>query len=81
MGRFCNLSKRTDTLLFCVQVNGAQRMEVADSIDPKYAQTLVQALNAGVEVIAWRAMLSNEEIVLDCSIPCLQDLPEPELEG
>jgi sugar fermentation stimulation protein A len=68
-------------LFFCVQVNGAQRMEVADSIDPKYAQTLVQALNAGVEVIAWRAMLSNKEIVLDCSIPCLQDLPEPELEG
>lgn len=68
-------------LFFCVQVNGAQRMEVADSIDPKYAQTLVQALNAGVEVIAWRATLSDKEIVLDRSIPCLQDLPEPEHEG
>ena len=68
-------------LFFCVQVNGAQRMEVADSIDPKYAQTLVQALNNGVEVIAWRATLSDKEIVLDCSIPCLQDLPEPEHEG
>lgn len=68
-------------LFFCVQVNGAQRMEVADSIDPKYAQTLVQALNAGVEVIAWRATLNDKEIVLDRSIPCLQDLPEPEREG
>jgi sugar fermentation stimulation protein A len=68
-------------LFFCVQVAGAQRMEVADSIDPKYAQTLVQALNAGVEVIAWRATLNDKEIVLDRSIPCLQDLPEPEREG
>lgn len=67
-------------LFFCVQVNGAKKMEVAENIDPQYAQTLTEAINAGVEVIAWRAKLSNMEIILDRAIPCLQDLqvPEPE---
>ena len=67
-------------LFFCVQVNGAKKMEVAENIDPQYAQTLAEAINAGVEVIAWRAKLSNMEIILDRAIPCLQDLlvPEPE---
>jgi sugar fermentation stimulation protein A len=62
-------------------VNGAQRMEVAEAIDPQYAKTLVQALNEGIEVIAWRAKISSSEIVLETAIPCLQDLQEPEPEG
>lgn len=62
-------------LFFCVQVNGAQRMEAASDIDPIYAQTLAQAVNAGLEVLAWRACLSETEISLECAIPCLQDLP------
>ncbi|MGB2172372.1 MAG: DNA/RNA nuclease SfsA, partial [Porticoccaceae bacterium] len=64
-------------LFFCVQVNQARKMEVADKIDPQYAQALIEALIAGVEVIAWRANLSDTEIVLECPIPCLQDLPRP----
>ena len=68
-------------LFFCVQVNQAKRMEVADKIDPLYAQTLIQALSLGVEVIAWRARLSDKQIVLESAIPCLQDLPMPEREG
>jgi sugar fermentation stimulation protein A len=68
-------------LFFCVQVNGAQRMEVAEAIDPQYTKTLVEALNEGVEVIAWRAKISSSEIVLETAIPCLQDLQEPEPEG
>lgn len=65
-------------LFFCVQVNGAKKMEVAEHIDPQYAQTLAEAINAGVEVIAWRAKLSDMEIILDCAIPYLQDQREPE---
>lgn len=65
-------------LFFCVQVNGAKKMEVAEHIDPQYAKTLAEAINAGVEVIAWRAKLSDMEIILDCAIPYLQDQPEPE---
>jgi len=65
-------------LFFCVQVNHAKKMEVADQIDPKYAETLIDALSAGVEVLAWRAKLSDQEIVLERAIPCLQDLPVSE---
>lgn len=62
-------------LFFCVQVSGAQRMEVAADIDPIYAETLAEAVSAGLEVLAWRAYLSKGEIALESAIPCLQDLP------
>ena len=64
-------------LFFCVQVNNALKMEVASHIDPEYAKTLAEAVAVGVEVIAWRADLSAQEIVLSQAIPCLQDLPVP----
>jgi sugar fermentation stimulation protein A len=67
-------------LFFCVQVNSALKMEVASHIDPEYAKILAEAIAVGVEVIAWRADLSADEIVLSQAIPCLQDLPVPELE-
>jgi sugar fermentation stimulation protein A len=65
-------------LFFCVQVNNALKMEVASEVDPLYAKTLAEAIAVGVEVIAWRADLSADEIVLSQTIPCLQDLPVPE---
>ena len=61
-------------LFYCVQVTGAQRMEVAADIDPTYAETLAEAVAAGLEVLAWRAKLGECEIILECPIPCLQDL-------
>jgi sugar fermentation stimulation protein A len=64
-------------LFFCVQVNNALKMEVASQVDPLYAKTLAEAIAFGVEVIAWRADLSAQEIVLSKAIPCLQDLPVP----
>ena len=66
-------------LFFCVQLTGVQRMEVAAEIDPGYAATLSEAVAAGVEVIAWRASIGADQIVLDQPISCLQDLPEPVL--
>lgn len=66
-------------LFFCVQLTGAECLEVAAHIDPVYAQTLSQAVAAGVEVIAWRAAIRADEIVLEKPISCLQDLPGPEL--
>ena len=62
-------------LFFCVQVSEAQRMDVAADIDPIYAETLAEAVAAGLEVLAWRAYLSEGEITLEKAIPCLQDLP------
>ena len=61
-------------LFFCVQVSGAKRMDVAADIDPIYAETLAEAVAAGLEVLAWRAYLSEGEITLEKAIPCLQDL-------
>ena len=66
-------------LFFCVQLTGVQRMEVAAEIDPGYAATLSEAVAAGVEVIAWRASIGADQIVLDQPISCLRDLPGPEL--
>jgi|TARA_B110000305_G_scaffold92465_1_gene104312 sugar fermentation stimulation protein A len=66
-------------LFFCVQLTGVERAEVEKNIDPVYAETMVQAVAAGVQVIAWRAALSPEEIILERAISCLQDLPEPVL--
>jgi sugar fermentation stimulation protein A len=66
-------------LFFCVQLTGAERAEIATNIDPVYAETMAQAVAAGVQVIAWRAALSPEEIILESPISCLQDLPEPVL--
>ena len=66
-------------LFFCVQLTGVQRMEVAAEIDPGYAATLSEAVAAGVEVIAWRASIGADQIVLDQPTSCLQDLPGPEL--
>lgn len=61
-------------LFFCVQLTGVDRMEVAAEIDPVYARTMAEAVAAGVEVIAWRAKLTPEEIRLEKPISCLQDL-------
>ena len=66
-------------LFFCVQLTGVERVEVAADIDPSYAQTMAQALAAGVDVMAWRTSINANEIVLEQAISCLQDLPEPEL--
>ena len=66
-------------LFFCVQLSSVERVEVAAEIDPVYAQTMAEAIAAGVEVIAWRATLSAEEICLQQPVSCLQDLPEPVL--
>lgn len=56
-------------LLFCVQHSGIDTVRPADEIDPKYGETLRQAVKAGVEVMAWKAAMSPEEIRLDSELP------------
>lgn len=51
-------------LFFCVQHTGIERVSPADHIDPTYGETLREAVKAGVEVLAYRAELSADEIVL-----------------
>ncbi|MEO5343469.1 MAG: DNA/RNA nuclease SfsA [Gammaproteobacteria bacterium SHHR-1] len=52
-------------IFFCVQRNDACRVSPADAIDPVYGQTLRQALEQGVEALAYAASPSPEGISLE----------------
>jgi sugar fermentation stimulation protein A len=60
-------------LMFCVQHTGVQSVCAAAHIDPLYAATLRAALAAGVEVIAYTAVIDPTQsiIVLDRPLPVL----------
>ena len=59
----CEQGFRT-VLFFCVQHTGIDRVAPADDIDPVYGQALREAMDAGVEVMAWGADMSVESIEL-----------------
>ncbi len=56
-------------LVFCVQRGDVHEVRPADAIDPVYGKTLRQALANGVEIIAYRALVSPQEVVLTQKIP------------
>lgn len=56
-------------LCFCVQHSGILQVSPADHIDKVYGETLRLAVAAGVEVIAYGATLSSNEIVLNRPLP------------
>jgi sugar fermentation stimulation protein A len=60
---------RRAVLVYCVQRADVREVRPADSIDPAYGRTLREALGAGVELIAYRAMLSAEAVYLSERIP------------
>jgi len=49
-------------LIFCVQHTGIETVRPATHIDPLYSETLKQAADAGVEIIAAKAMINEQEI-------------------
>ena len=51
-------------LCFCVQREDATSVRPADEIDPVYGKTLRYAMNNGVEVIAYRAVVTPKKIEL-----------------
>ncbi len=51
-------------LLFCVQHSAINRVAPARAIDPAYADTLEEARQNGVEILAYGAELSPEAVVL-----------------
>jgi sugar fermentation stimulation protein A len=55
-------------MLFVILRSDGTSFRAADEIDPKYAEVLVAAVAAGVEVHAWRAEVSPEGIQLTCPI-------------
>ncbi|WP_439133233.1 DNA/RNA nuclease SfsA [Pseudomaricurvus sp.] len=58
-------------LLFCVQHSGIETVSPAAEIDPVYAKTLKEVAAKGVEVYAYQADLSAEEIVLRRALPVI----------
>ena len=58
-------------LCFCVQRDDVREVRPADAIDPVYGRTLRQAMEAGVEVMAYGAHVSPEEVRLYRRIPVI----------
>jgi len=56
-------------LLFCVQNTGINRVAAAAEIDAKYAQTLQEAMAAGVEVLVYNTSISAQGITLKGRLP------------
>jgi len=58
-------------IFFCVQRSDVQAVRPADEIDPLYGETLRQALAAGVEALACRALVRPDGVTLDTPIPVI----------
>ena len=56
-------------MFFCVFHMGIDSVCVAGDIDPAYRQALLEALEAGVEIMAWKSDISPAGIVLSHPVP------------
>lgn len=56
-------------LLFCVQHTGIHSVSAAAHIDPDYAELLQQAMDAGVEVLAYGCDINPQGITITHSLP------------
>jgi len=57
--------------LYCVNIDGVDAVRPASEIDAGYALALRQAVDAGVEVLAYGVHLDSHEIVIDRCLPVL----------
>jgi len=51
-------------LVYCVQRGDVDAVRPADAIDPLYGRTVREAVAAGVEVMAYRAKVTTDEVAL-----------------
>ena len=58
-------------LIFCVQHSAIESVMAADHIDPIYAQTLKEAAKAGVEILAAKTIINENEIKIVDQIPVI----------
>lgn len=61
-------SGKRAVLLFAVLHSGINSINVAKHIDPKYAKLLTEAINSGVEVLAYKAQIDQLSIDLQTRI-------------
>jgi len=60
-------------MLFVVQRTDCETFDTAGDIDPVYARGLIQAAEAGVEVLAYRCAMTVEAVKIATSIPWRQN--------
>jgi len=60
-------------ILFTVQRGDGNAVAPADRIDPAYGRLLREAVEKGVEAMAWRATVKPEEIRLTEPLPVILD--------
>ena len=51
--------------LYCVCLTGIEAVRPAQEIDAAYAQALREAIECGVEVLAYAVSLNHQEILID----------------
>lgn len=64
----CDTQTRA-VMFFCVFHSGIRSVCSAGGIDPRYRLALIEAMAAGVEVIAWQATITPAEIMLSHPLP------------
>jgi len=60
-------------LLFCVFHEGISRVSTAGDIDPRYREAMVEALDGGVEVLAFSARVNPQGVELSHQLPFTVD--------
>jgi len=58
-------------MLFCVPHQGIQQVSPAQHIDPKYSAKLLEAKQAGVEVLAYSVKFDEQGMQLDAPLPVI----------
>lgn len=59
----------TGTILFVVQMKGCRAFAPHREMDPAFAQALRQAAQHGVQILAYDAIVKEDELILDQPIP------------
>lgn len=60
-------------VLFLIQRQDALHFAPADKVDPAYGRLLRLAADTGVEILAYRGVVTTQEIRLDQRLPCKLD--------
>lgn len=58
-------------IFFCIQRNDVREIRPADHVDPEYGQRLREAINTGVEAVAYSACITPERIDLITPVPVI----------
>lgn len=61
-------------LLYCVQHTGIDRVAPARTIDPVYAAALTEAIEAGVEVVAYGCTLTPQKVEISKALPVVMSV-------